>query len=89
MVFEFENKKEKNNGKGKWLKILENSKRKIKKIKNKVPKNQKMLSEFEKEFEITFNFIENLLNQNTKLREARDILLPKLMNGQIEVQSSF
>lgn len=24
-------------------------------------------------------------NQNTKLREARDILLPKLMNGQIEV----
>jgi len=26
-----------------------------------------------------------LHNQNTKLREARDILLPKLMNGQIEV----
>ena len=26
-----------------------------------------------------------LANQNTKLREARDILLPKLMNGQIEV----
>ena len=24
-------------------------------------------------------------NQNAKLREARDILLPKLMNGQIEV----
>lgn len=27
----------------------------------------------------------NLAEQNTKLREARDILLPKLMNGQIEV----
>jgi type I restriction enzyme S subunit len=26
-----------------------------------------------------------LAKQNTKLREARDILLPKLMNGQIEV----
>ena len=26
-----------------------------------------------------------LAEQNTKLREARDILLPKLMNGQIEV----
>jgi hypothetical protein len=24
--------------------------------------------------------------QNTKLREARDILLPKLMNGQIEMK---
>ncbi len=29
--------------------------------------------------------INTLHNQNTKLREARDILLPKLMNGQIEV----
>jgi hypothetical protein len=26
-----------------------------------------------------------LAEQNTKLREARDILLPKLMSGQIEV----
>jgi len=29
--------------------------------------------------------INTLHNQNTKLREARDILLPKLMSGQIEV----
>jgi type I restriction enzyme, S subunit len=29
--------------------------------------------------------INTLHNQNTKLREARDILLPKLMNGQIKV----
>jgi type I restriction enzyme S subunit len=29
--------------------------------------------------------INTLHNQNTKFREARDILLPKLMNGQIEV----
>jgi len=32
-----------------------------------------------------FQLKQNLINQNTKLREARDILLPKLMNGQIEV----
>lgn len=32
-----------------------------------------------------FNQINILQKQNTKLREARDILLPKLMNGQIEV----
>jgi type I restriction enzyme S subunit len=29
--------------------------------------------------------INTLHSQNTKLREARDILLPKLMSGQIEV----
>lgn len=32
-----------------------------------------------------YELIEVLENQNAKLREARDILLPKLMNGQIEV----
>ena len=32
-----------------------------------------------------YNLMNNLLKQNTKLREARDILLPKLMNGQIEI----
>jgi type I restriction enzyme S subunit len=32
-----------------------------------------------------FELIWNLKQQNTKLREARDILLPRLMNGQIEV----
>lgn len=32
-----------------------------------------------------FTLISTLGEQNSKLREARDILLPKLMNGQIEV----
>ena len=32
-----------------------------------------------------YDLMKNLLMQNIKLREARDILLPKLMNGQIEV----
>jgi len=32
-----------------------------------------------------FNLIHTLEKQNAKLREARDILLPKLMNGEIEV----
>jgi len=47
--------------------------------------NQKTLNEFAEEFEAPFSLILTLQKQNTKLREARDILLPKLMNGQIEV----
>jgi type I restriction enzyme S subunit len=47
--------------------------------------NQKVLLEFAQEFEAPFNLILTLQKQNTKLREARDILLPKLMSGQIEV----
>lgn len=47
--------------------------------------NQKVLLEFGQEFEAPFNLILTLQKQNNKLREARDILLPKLMNGQIEV----
>lgn len=47
--------------------------------------NQKTLNEFAEEFEAPFKLILTLQKQNTKLREARDILLPKLMNGQIEV----
>jgi type I restriction enzyme S subunit len=46
---------------------------------------QKVLNEFAEEFEAPFNLILTLQKQNTKLREARDILLPKLMSGQIEV----
>jgi type I restriction enzyme, S subunit len=47
--------------------------------------NKKILEEFANEFEAPFKLILNLQKQNTKLREARDILLPRLMNGQIEV----
>lgn len=47
--------------------------------------NQKTLNEFAEEFEAPFKLILTLQKQNSKLREARDILLPKLMNGQIEV----
>jgi type I restriction enzyme S subunit len=47
--------------------------------------NHKVLEEFAQEFEAPFNLILTLQKQNTKLREARDILLTKLMNGQIEV----
>lgn len=47
--------------------------------------NQKTLNEFAEEFEAPFKLILTLQKQNTKLREARDILLPRLMNGQIEV----
>ncbi|MCC6846287.1 MAG: restriction endonuclease subunit S [Bacteroidetes bacterium] len=47
--------------------------------------SKKVINEYKKDVEMDFALILNLLKQNTKLREARDILLPKLMNGQIEV----
>ena len=43
------------------------------------------INEFNIEIKPIFQFIDILQKQNAKLREARDILLPKLMNGQIEV----
>ena len=54
-------------------------------MKVKLPKDETVLFEFEKEFELLFDLIENILKQNAKLREARDILLPRLMSGEMEV----
>lgn len=54
------------------------------KVKLKTP-SEKIQQEFELEAQQMYNLILNLSKQNTKLRDARDILLPKLMNGQIEV----
>lgn len=85
MLFDLKNRKEEIIGNANGSTFLEISKGKFRQMKIKLPKDEKVLVDFEKEFEITFNFIENLLKQNTKLREARDILLPKLMNGQMEV----
>ncbi len=53
-------------------------------FKVKLPK-ETSLNDFIKFSNPIFDMMNNLLKQNTKLREARDILLPKLMNGQIEV----
>lgn len=47
--------------------------------------HKKVINDYKKDVENDFYLIQNLLKQNTKLREARDILLPKLMSGQIEV----
>ena len=85
MLFDLKNRKEEIIGNANGSTFLEISKGKFRQMKMKLPKDEKVLEDFEREFEVTFNFIENLLKQNTKLREARDILLPKLMNGQIEV----
>lgn len=46
---------------------------------------KKVYEEFQKETDPILNLVVNLNQQNTKLREARDILLPRLMSGQIEV----
>lgn len=42
------------------------------------------ITEFGNSIKSQFELIWNLKQQNTKLREARDILLPKIMSGQIE-----
>jgi type I restriction enzyme S subunit len=44
-----------------------------------------VMKEYHEEVNQCFELKHILQKQNTKLREARDILLPKLMNGQIEV----
>ena len=56
----------------------------VKKIEVEVPTDES-LTEFNKETKTIIKLIYTLQKQNTKLREARDILLPRLMNGQIEV----
>jgi len=53
-------------------------------VKLKLP-NKEALIEYNKIVDPSFDLIHTLEKQNAKLREARDILLPKLMNGQIEV----
>lgn len=52
-------------------------------VKLKTPSN-KIQKEFEVEAHQIYNLILNLTKQNTKLREARDILLPRLMSGQMK-----
>lgn len=47
--------------------------------------NDNILSRFHNSVGVVNNFVENLLIQNQKLKEARDILLPRLMMGIIEV----
>ena len=47
--------------------------------------NENLIKEFSKGVKYIFIQIENLINQNQKLKEARDILLPRLMNRTIEV----
>lgn len=85
MLFDLKNRKEEIIGNANGSTFLEISKGKFRQMKIKLPKDEKVLIEFDNEFALIFNLIENLLKQNAKLREARDILLPKLMNGQIEV----
>lgn len=41
--------------------------------------------EFAEKVKLRFDLILNLQRQNDKLREARDILLPRQMNGEIEL----
>ena len=56
----------------------------IESIKMYYPKLE-LVTEFGKSIKNHFELIWNLKLQNAKLREARDILLPRLMSGEIEV----
>ncbi|MBK6859223.1 MAG: restriction endonuclease subunit S [Saprospiraceae bacterium] len=56
----------------------------IDEVKITIPKETE-LKAFTVKVKPIFTLISTLGEQNSKLREARDILLPKLMNGQIEV----
>ena len=56
----------------------------IDEVKIAIPKKTE-LNEFTKNVKPLFSLISTLGNQNTKLREARDILLPRLMSGEIAV----
>jgi len=85
LLFNLKSRKEEIIGNANGSTFLEISKTKFRQMKVKFPADESVLVEFESEFEGIFIFIENLLKQNNKLREARDILLPRLMNGQIEV----
>lgn len=56
----------------------------IKNLVVSIPKNEE-LEVFNNEMKTIYQLVQNLHQQNTKLREARDILLPKLMSGEIVV----
>jgi len=45
----------------------------------------KLIKLFEETAQPIFNQVEKLLLQNQKLKQARDLLLPRLMNGEITV----
>jgi len=85
MLFDLKSRKEEIIGNANGSTFLEISKGKFRQMKINLPHDENILIDFEKEFELTFDLIENLLKQNMKLRESRDILLPRLMSRDIEV----
>ena len=48
--------------------------------------NKTIANDYDKQIDPIFNSIEKLQNQNQLLKEARDILLPRLMSGMIDVE---
>ncbi len=51
--------------------------------------NEELLVSFNESMTPLFNFKYSLNNQNRLLKEARDILLPRLMSGMIDVENIF
>jgi len=60
------------------------NKNKFENIKINIP-SENVLAEFYQTVNPIFNQIALLIDQNQKLAQARDLLLPRLMSGEIEV----
>jgi type I restriction enzyme S subunit len=58
----------------------------IESITVQIPKLELELAAFCEKHLATFQLISNLKAQNTQLRQARDLLLPKLMSGEIDME---
>lgn len=54
-------------------------------LKISLPRSDALLTQFEEAVAPSFSMVLNLATQNLRLREARDLLLPRLMSGEIEV----
>lgn len=54
-------------------------------LKVVIPKNQLLTSQFEDAVKVSFDAINILSRQNAALRAARDLLLPRLISGEITV----
>ena len=66
--------------------FLEISKGRFRKMKTLLPKDS-ILDSFEKKTMTIFNEIMNLEQQNQLLTRQRDLLLPRLMSGKLEVNA--
>lgn len=69
-----------------WATLLNVNKEKFSNIKVLFP-NQDLLNNYSKIIKPSFNEILNLQKQNQNLKETRNMLIPRLVNGELDVES--